>query len=503
MTAQLPALQIAIPLLGAFITPLIGWHRPRLAGLWALAVLAGAAALAVALLMQVTAHGPISYHLGNWAPPWGIAYAVDHLTVLMLLLITGIGLMAFLQARPAVAVSMPGREPYFYTLFLLQVTGLSGIVITGDMFNLFVFLEISSLSGYALIALGEDGAPLATFNYIIIGTVGACFYLLGVGYLYIVTGSLNMADLANLLPALYHSKVVLVAFAFFTVGVAIKMGLFPLHTWMPDAYTTAPAPASALIAPLMTKVAAYVMIRIMFTVFRPEFDIGVIPVATILGWMAVIAILVGGIKALAQTDLKRMLTYIMVAEVGYIVMGISVMNRPGLTGAILHIMNDACMVACLFLVIGALAHKGIPRTISELGSLNRKMPFTMAAFVVAALSMCGLPPACGFFSKWYLVQGTVAAGQWVFAGTLLVSSLINAVLFFRVIEKAYLAPGGGHGHDDQQHDDGHGTANVVRDEAPAAMLAPILIMAALILVLGPFSGTIIDAVISHAVPAAF
>ncbi|MCK5679319.1 monovalent cation/H+ antiporter subunit D family protein [bacterium] len=499
MSDQLPALIIIAPLLGAFLTPVIGWRHRHLSHPWTLMILAIPLYASCGALLKVVKSGPFNYHLGGWAPPWGIEFRIDHLSAMMLVLIATIGLIAAINAKPAGATEFKGKEPQFYTLFLLQITGLLGIVITGDLFNVFVFLEITSLSGYGLIAHGEDGAPMATFNYIIIGTIGASFYLLGVGYLYMATGSLNIADLATLLPALYHTKMILVGFAFFTTGVAIKMGLFPLHIWMPDAYTTAPNSVSTLIAPLMTKVAAYLLIRIMFTLFAPSFAISVVPVATILGWLAVTAIVVGGVKALAQTDIKRMVAYIMVAEVGYIVMGVSVMNRAGLTGAILHIINDAFMILCLFLVIGAISYKGHGRELYHFQNLNKKMPLTMAAFVVVALSMCGIPPACGFFSKWYLIMGTIAAKQWLFAATLLGSSLINAVLFFRIIEKAYLAPPESAGH-------GHGDAHEVvipRNEAPLSMLIPILVTAALIIILGPLSGKIIDAVIQHAVPAIF
>ncbi|RLB71776.1 MAG: monovalent cation/H+ antiporter subunit D family protein [Deltaproteobacteria bacterium] len=498
MTDQLPALIIIAPLLGAFLTPVIGWRYRHLCRPWALMVLAVPVYASIASLLRVVKNGAFGYNLAGWAPPWGIEYRIDHLSALMLVLIAVIGLLATINAKAGISLKMRGKEPHFYTLLLLQITGLMGIVITGDLFNIFVFLEISSLSGYGLIAHGEDGAPMATFNYIIIGTIGASFYLLGVGYLYMATGSLNIADLATILPGLYHSKMILVGFAFFTTGVAIKMGLFPLHIWMPDAYTCAPDPASSLIAPLMTKVAAYLLIRIMFTLFQPDFAISIVPVATVLGWMAVIAIIVGGIKALAQTDIKRMVTYIMVAEVGYIVLGISVMNRAGLTGAILHIINDACMIFCLFLVIGAISYKGHGREIYHFQNLNKKMPYTMAAFVIVALSVCGIPPTCGFFSKWYLILGTIASKQWFFTITLLGSSLVNAVLFFRIIEKAYLAPldSGAHGND-------HSDEVIVRDEAPISMLIPIMITATAIIVLGLFSGKIIAAVIQHAVPAIF
>lgn len=500
MADQFAALIIVVPLIASIFVPVIGWWKKRLCYPWVVAVLVIPLISSLSVLNTVMTTGKFSYRLGGWAPPWGIEYMLDHLSAFVLVIVSSISLIVAIYSKKSVEDNLPEKTVPFYTLFLLLVTGLMGIVITGDVFNLFVFLEISALSCYALIAIGEEGAPMATFNYIIIGTIGACFYLLGIGYLYIATGSLNMADLANILPDLYHSKVILVAFAFFTVGLAIKAGLFPLHTWLPDAYCTAPSAVSALIAPLMTKVAAYVMIRLLFTVFQPNFSVNMVPVMPILGWLSVMAIFWGGIKALAQTDLKRMLVYVVVAEVGYIVIGVSVANRMGLTGAILHIMNDAVMMACLFLVVGAILYKTGTREIHQLRHLNKKMPFTMAAFTITALSMCGIPPACGFFSKWYLILGTIEAGQWVWAAALLCSSLINAVLFFRVIECAYLKPmepayalnGGETKHEEIQ-----------RDEAPLTMLVPIVIMAAGVILLGIFSGKIISSVIQFAVPASF
>ncbi|MDL1980855.1 MAG: monovalent cation/H+ antiporter subunit D family protein [Deltaproteobacteria bacterium] len=500
MAEQFAALIIVVPLLASLLVPVIGWWKKRLCYPWVVAVLVIPLIFSLSMLNTVMTTGKFSYRLGGWAPPWGIEYMLDHLSAFVLVIVSFISLIVAIYSKKSVEDNLPEKTVPFYTLFLLLVTGLMGIVITGDVFNLFVFLEIASLSCYALIAIGEEGAPMAAFNYIIIGTIGACFYLLGIGYLYIATGSLNMADLSNILPDLYHSKVILVAFAFFTVGLAIKAGLFPLHTWLPDGYCTAPSAVSALIAPLMTKVAAYVMIRLMFTVFQPHFSVEIVPVFAILGWLSVFAIFWGGIKALAQTDLKRMLVYIVVAEVGYIVIGVSVANRMGLTGAILHIMNDAVMMASLFLVSGAILYKTGTREIHQFRHLNKKMPFTMAAFTITALSMCGIPPACGFFSKWYLILGTIEAGQWVWAAALLCSSLINAVLFFRVIECAYLKPmepayalnGGETKHEEIQ-----------RDEAPFTMLVPIVIMAAGVILLGIFSGKIISSVIQFAVPASF
>ena len=496
MVPQSPALVVVVPLIFAFLTLLFGWWRKGLCYPLTITALTGSFLASIHALYTVLSTGTIHYYLGAWEPPWGIEYVVDHLNAFILVIVSFISLTVAVSSRKVVQRELPHKVVYFYCLFLLQVTGFLGIVITGDMFNLYVFLEIASLAGYALIAVGEEGAPFASFNYLIFGTIGACFYLLGVGYLYITTGSLNMADLAKILPALYQSKVVLVAFAFFLVGVSLKMALFPLHVWLPDAYTYAPSPVSALLAPLMTKVGAYVMIGIMFTVFEPRFSIELIPATTILGWMAAGAILFGALMALAQSDLKRMLAYILVSEVGYIALGVGLANRNGLTGAILHILNDSFMMLALFLIVGAIMYRSGSREIPGLRYMHRKMPFTMAVLVIAGLSVIGIPPTCGFFSKWYLVLGAIDAHKWVFVAVLLISSLLNVVLFFRVIENAYLEPGeeGAHG----------GTEVAVPiEEAPLSLLLPILVAGAGILSLGILSGEIISAVIQFAVPPGF
>jgi len=496
MTPQSPVLLVVIPLIFAFLTLPFGWWRKGLCYPITLVALSLSFLASLHTLHTVITTGTIHYWLGNWKPPWGIEYVVDHLNAFVLVIVSFVSLVVAISSKRSVEQELPEKIVFFYCVFLLQVAGLLGIVVTGDMFNLYVFLEIASLAGYALIAIGEDGAPFASFNYLIFGTIGACFYLLGVGYLYVSTGSLNMADLFQILPDLYQSKVVLVAFAFFMVGVSLKMALFPLHVWLPDAYTYAPSAVSALLAPLMTKVGAYVMIRIMFTVFKPQFCIELIPVTTILGWMAAGAILFGAVMALAQTDLKRMLAYILVSEVGYITLGVGLANRAGLTGAILHILNDSFMMLALFLVVGAIMYRSGKREIPELRYLHRRMPFTMAAFVIAALSVIGIPPTCGFFSKWYLILGAIDASQWVFVAVLLVSSLLNVILFFRVIEHAYLEP-------DEEHAGGGSELAITIEEAPLSMLVPILIATAGIMVFGVLSGKIISTIIQFAVPKCF
>jgi multicomponent Na+:H+ antiporter subunit D len=494
MTAdQLPILIVVIPLISAFFVPLVGWFRREASFYLTLTAIAAAFGCSLGTLNLVLQNGTIHYWLGGWEPPWGIELVVDNLNGYMAVLVSGISLLVCFYSRKSVEKEVPGRFVHFYCIFLLLATGLLGMVVTGDMFNLYVFLEISSITAYALIAIGEDGAPLASLNYIILGTIGASFYLLGVGYLYIMTGSLNMADLSGILPGLYDSTVIRVAFAFFVVGFGIKVALFPLHMWQPDAYTYAPSAVSAFIAPLMTKVGAYALIRVMFTVFEPRFSFEVLPVGTILTVVAGVAILAGSIMAIAQSDIKRMLAYSSVSQIGYIVLGIGLGNRLALIGAYLHILNHALMKGCLFMVSGSLMFRRGMRNIFKLEGVHRTMPWTMAAFVIAALSMIGIPPTAGFFSKWYLLLGTIEASQWALAAVILISSLLNAIYFFRVIENAYLEPNVDH------HDEGH-HAEAQGEEAPASMLIPTLIMAAAIILVGLASGKIIEGVLDSAVP---
>jgi len=493
MIAQIPMLIVVIPLIFAFLCPLIGLWRKGPCYYWTILALSLCALASIDTLFAVIHGGAIHYRLGGWPPPFGIEYVVDHLNAMMLVIVSVISLTVAIYSKRSVEQELPDKVVYFYTVFLLQVTGFLGIVITGDLFNLYVFLEVASLAGYALVAVGEDGAPLACFRYIVMGTIGACFYLLGIGYIYISTGSLNMADVYQILPQMYHSKVVLTAVAFLLAGLAVKMALFPVHVWLPDAYTKAPSAASALIAPLMTKISLYVMIRVLFSVFKPVLSIDLLPVTDIMVWAGVIAILGGAIMALAQTDLKRMLCYIVVAEVGYIVGGVGLANATAMKGAILHILNDAVMTVGLFTVAGIVVYKTGRHDLSDCRDLFKKMPFTMAAFVVVALAIIGVPPTCGFFSKWYLIHGAVIAQHWVFLGALLFSSLVSVILFFRVIEIGYAFRPSHGGHS------GGGHAAAI-DEAPLSMLIPTIAIAIAIILIGLYNQTIISNIIAFAVP---
>jgi multicomponent Na+:H+ antiporter subunit D len=489
---QAPVLLVTIPLLSALLVNMVGLINRRYCLPVAILGIFGSFAASVITLIRVIDNGVISYRLGGWPPPFGIEYVIDHFNGLVLVTISFVSLLAVIFSKESVKQELPHKIPQFYTLFVLLVTGLLGMTATGDAFNLYVLLEISALTGYALIAIGGNRALVASFNYVILGTIGASFYLLGVGHLYIMTGSLNMADLLTILPDLYSINAIFVALLLILVGTWIKMAFFPMHGWLPNAYTYAPSAAGCLVAPLVTKVSVYIMIRIMLSVFSPVYVYSVIGLSETIVWMAVIAIISGSIMALAQTDLKKMLTYIIVAEVGYMVGGAWLASSAGLTGAILHIVNDALMTLCLFIFAGIVVYKKGGQQLTDLQGLYKKMPVTMTAFTVGALSMIGVPPTAGFFSKWYLILGAIDAGRYHFMAALLFSSLVNAILFFRIIEIAYFEPKVDH----------HGgeTEKVVVDEAPLSMLVPLIIAALSLIVIGLYSGDIVTNIIQHAVP---
>ncbi len=497
MSAHYPALLVTIPLLSGFLISAAGWLNKRLCFYIAVVAVAGSAFSCIGVLLKVIEQGAVIYHLGGWDPPFGIAYYVDHLNGLVLVVVSIVALVNLIATKRSVEEEFAEKVGPFYTLYVFMLTGLLGIVVTGDAFNLYVLLEITALSGYGLLGMGnDDRATLSTLNYLYMGTIGACFYLLGVGYLYIVTGSLNMRDIARILPALYGSKAVLAAFIICLVGVWAKMAFVPLHAWLPNAYTHAPSAASSLIAPLVTKVMIYVMIRLMLTIFTPAFTFSVVSVSTPIVWLAVVAIVMGALLALSTRNLKKMLTYIVVAEVGYMVGGAWLGNRIGMTGAVLHIVNDALMTLCVFLAVGNIVYKIKDTGFENLQGLFRKMPFTMGAFVIGAMSIIGVPPTCGFFSKWYLISGGLQAGHYGFVAALLFSSLVSVVLFFRVFEIGFYEPFADH------HGHGHPAQQPLMDEAPVSMLVPLMVVAAGLVLVGMYTGDIVEHIVRFAIPNA-
>ena len=437
MISQLPALQVVIPLLGAVVVALlrrgsIGWVISLIVS-WTMPL------IALAMLAHVIEFGPISYAMGGWEPPAGIEYRVDQVAAYMLFLVSIMAALVMTYAPRSLASEIePELRGWFYSMYLVCLAGLLGMIITGDAFNVFVFMEVSSLATYVMIALGRDRrAILSAYQYLVVGTIGATFYVIGIGLLFVMTGTLNMVDIAARLGDVENSRPAIAALAFLSVGIGLKLALFPLHVWLPNAYAFAPSAVTAFLASTATKVAVYLLLRMLFSVFGVAVVFGHFDAAGILLTLSVLAMLAPSIVAIFQANVKRMLDYSSVAQIGYITLGIALANQTGLTGGISHMFNNALIKGCLFLAIGCVVYSTGIVKINDMAGLGRRMPLTMGAFVIAGLGLIGVPGTAGFVSKWYLITGALEKDMWWLAGVIVVSSLLAVIYIGRVIEVAW------------------------------------------------------------------
>jgi multicomponent Na+:H+ antiporter subunit D len=454
---NLPALQVVLPLISAPLIVLV--RRRRFA--WLLTVLVSWVSLAIAitLFLQVGETGAISYAIGSWQPPWGIEYRVDALSAFVLVLVSLTAAVVAPYAKVSIAAELPREQEYlFFAMFCLCLAGLLGITITGDMFNVFVFLEISSLSTYVMIALGQRrNALVAAYQYLVMGTIGATLYVIGVGLLYLIAGTLNIADITAEIQGVKEIRPLLAAFAFITVGVGLKLALFPLHQWLPNAYTYAPSVVTAFLSATATKVSVYVLLRFYFTIFGTSLLFEGLPTDEVLLMLSVAGIVTASLVAVFQQDLKRMFAYSSVAQIGYITLGISLANEAGLTASIVHLLNHGVTKGAIFLLIGGIALRcGGIVSFDRLKGIGQRMPLTAFGLVIGGLSLIGIPGTAGFVTKWYLVLAAIDRGYWWLVALIVMSSLIAVAYVWRFVEVAYLsAP-------DEQ--------SVKHGEAPVSML---------------------------------
>lgn len=441
LSQHLPALQVVVPLL---MVPFIVLLRPR--GLaWAAATAASilSFAIAIELTVLVVSGDTLSYQMGSWPAPYGIELRVDSLSALLLLVITGASSVALAGSRASFDRLLSAeRQPYYFAAWMLAVAGLAGIVVSADAFNIFVFMEISSLASYILIAGGSDRRALpAVFKYLIMGTIGATFYLIGIGLIYMMTGTLNLADMELRINDVADQRPILVAAGFITVGLALKAAIFPLHVWLPNAYAYAPHVATAFLAACATKVSLYVLLRFDFFVLQQNLIGHEFQFAVYLMPLAILGILVGSAVAMFETNIKRSLAFSSVAQIGYIMLGASLVTFTGLTAAALHMFNHALAKGGLFLAVAGLAVVAAGIRIDNFAGIARKTPWTFAAFVISGLSLIGIPGTAGFISKWYLIGASIQLGT---AGlalvvVIIVSSLMAVVYIWRIVESACFA----------------------------------------------------------------
>jgi multicomponent Na+:H+ antiporter subunit D len=477
ISQNLPALQVVVPLMSAPLCTLL--RRGSLAWVLAVAISATALTTAVTLLFRVLAGGVIRYSLGGWPAPYGIEYRIDTVNAFVLVIVATISTVALIFAKRSVEDEIVrDKQHLFYAAWMLFLTGLLGIAITGDAFNVFVFLEISSLSTYLLVSFGRDRrALMASYRYLILGTIGATFLLIGIGLLYMMTGTLNMVDIAERLPAAIDTRTAKVAFAFVLVGLGIKAAVFPLHVWLPNAYTYAPSAVSVVVAATGTKVAVYLIMRFIFSIFGSHFVFDTLGINVLLLVLALLGMFVASTIAIFQINIKRMLAWSSIAQIGYMMLGIAMVSQTALTASIVHLFNHAIMKAALFMVMGAVFLRVGSVRIEKMAGLGREMPWTMAAFVVAGLSLVGVPLTVGFVSKWYLVLAALEGGRIWIAVLVLLSSLLALVYTWRVVEVAYFRE--------------RSSGQPVR-EAPLIMLVPMWLLVAASIYFGVNSELTVD-----------
>ncbi|RJX26250.1 MAG: monovalent cation/H+ antiporter subunit D family protein [Dethiobacter sp.] len=481
MAIHVPVLLIVILLGASYSVPLLDRYRKNLAFPLTIASLSAVFVFSLYLIFLVGRKGPFFYHLGGWPPPWGIELSVDFLAVYMLMVLSSIGLLVMIYGAKDLRHELKKEVlSWYYTLYLLLIGSMMGIALTNDLFNMFVFIEISAIASCGIISIKEDRRCLeASIKYLILSVLGSGCVLLAVAMIYMVTGNLNFVYIAAELPAalaLYPFNI-LIALSLFIVGLGVKSALFPLHVWLPDAHSSAPSPSSAVLSGLVIKIYAFALIKLLFRVFPPQIYAAV-PVLDIILFLSVLAVLVGSIFAMVQDDIKRMLAYSSIAQIGYVFMGIGLFGDRALSGGLLHIFNHAMMKSMLFMAAGLIIYATGIRRIKDLKGIGVRMPWTMGAFTVGALSMVGIPGTSGFISKWYLALGALDLGRPFYVAIILLSSLLNGIYYFPIVIDAFF-----------------GTKVEPRSEhrdVPALMLVPVLILAAGVVIFGFFPGPLLN-----------
>jgi multicomponent Na+:H+ antiporter subunit D len=428
---------IAIPLGSAFIIYLIGAifkdRSKRFADIWANLATLSCLVFSILTLLSVYKSSPLLYFMGGWRPPFGITLVIDGLSVFMLLVINGVG---FLATWYSINYMEKFTSKYkFYALLMLMIGGMNGVVMTGDLFNMYVFIEISAIASYVLVSFGVDAEELeASLKYMVLASVGSLFILLSIALLYAGTGTLNMADMSQILARNLNSTMLVLVSILLIVGFSLKAALIPFHAWLPDAHPSAPAPISSMLSGVVIKVlGAYGMIRIFYNVLGMDARI-----STILLVLAGLSMIIGVILQLGQNDIKRLLAYCSISQMGYVLLGIGLGTPLGILGGLFHLFNHAAFKSLLFFNSGAIEYATGTRDIDKLGGLQQKMPVTSTSWFIGSFAASGVPPFNGFWSKLILIIAAVQAQQYILAAIAGLAAILTLASFIKVQRRVFM-----------------------------------------------------------------
>ena len=420
---------VALPLAVSLLIQLVARGRPAVAE-W----LANATMLALVLMACYAIGTSGIYHMGGWPTPIGIDLRLDALANLLLLAVSLVGFAVALYS-----VDYMRRftaRGHFYSLFLLMVTGMNGVILAGDLFNLYVFLEVAAVASYSLVAFGCAHEELeASFKYIVLGSLSSALILIAIALVYGITGTLNMAHMAGRIAETGMDAPLLLAFGLFICGFSFKTALVPFHAWLPDAHPAAPAPVSAMLSGVLIKaIGIYVLARLVFNVFGvDESELG------LLRWLGVLSMVVGGLLAAGQKDIKRLFAYSSISQVGFMVLGLGLGTPLGLVGALYHLINHSMFKSLLFLNAGAVEYATGTRNLKKLGGLNRALPVTSATSLIGSMSIAGIPPFNGFWSKLIIILACVESGYYGFAAVAVAISVVTLAYQLKVQRLAFFA----------------------------------------------------------------
>ena len=444
ITTNLPVFVVIAPLFVAFILTTFA-RRIRLVEGFVIFIevlgLTGAGILAVNVFIK---NIPIIYQMGGWSAPWGIELKIGNLSAFFLLVVAFVSVPVSLFAVNNLSDEVGGKERVtrFYVLYLLLGGAMAGMAVTNDLFNVFVLVEVATLSCCGLVSSrNRPQAAEAAFTYLIMATLCSTLVLGGIGFIYIITGHLNMGFAYEELNRIWQNSphVVWMAFSFMLVGFGVKSALFPLHIWLPDAHSAAPSPASAILSGVAVKGYLICLLKILYRVFGHTLmqEFAVHRILVLAGTVAIIA---GSILALTQVELKRRLAFSTVAQVGYIILGMGLVNIKGLTGTLFYLASHAVIKSTLFLAAGAIIAATGKKNINELAGIGRKMPITMAAFTIGSLGLTGIPLFSGFIGKWNLILGSLESGNIIPIAVIIVGSVLCAAYLFPIVRVAYFEP---------------------------------------------------------------
>ena len=455
MSIPLPVF-VAVPLVTAFLIPIVGSFGKKSESFAAL--LANLATIALLVLALDSIGQYRVYEIGRWSIPLGINLVLDGLSSLMLLAVSLVSAAAmlfsvgyiggfhFVLNRKAGTWQYTGKAKYL-SLFLLMVAGMNGVVLSGDIFNLFVFLEIASIASYALVGFGCDSEELeASFKYMVLGSIASIFILFAVALVYGNTGSLNMAYISKAIQDSGLNVGLAFALSLFIAGFGLKAALVPFHAWLPDAHPSAPAPISAMLSGILIKtLGVYALVRVVFNIFGVSLSIGWLLI--VLGLLSMVA---GAFLAIGQWDFKRLLAYSSISQIGYVILGIGLgatliakganiaWASLAILGGLFHLVNHAVYKSLLFLTSGSVQMATGTRQLRQMGGLAEKMPVTRAACAVASASIVGIPPFSGFWSKLILVIAAVQSGFYWLAAIIVGVSLGTLIMYLKIHRYAFL-----------------------------------------------------------------